>query len=71
MPSPFPCSFVIHQCSWKKFQIEKKKREVKPIRNKKQSAGSNFKLAKTPQNTWGGLSSIPQNYTKMKKISKG
>ena len=50
---------------------KKKKREVKPIRNKKQSAGSNFKLAKTAQNTWGGLSSIPQNYTKMKKRSKG
>ena len=49
----------------------KNKRVVKPIRNKKQSAGSNFKLAKTPLNTWGGLSSIPQNYTKMKKISKG
>ena len=25
MPSPFPCSPVIRQCSWKKTQIEKKK----------------------------------------------
>ena len=25
MPSPFPCSPVIRECSWKKTQIEKKK----------------------------------------------
>ena len=49
----------------------KNKRVVKPIRNKKQSAGSNFKLAKTAQNTWRGLSSIRKNYTKIKNISKG
>ena len=24
MPSPFPCSLVIRECSWKKTQIEKK-----------------------------------------------
>ena len=26
---------------------------------------------KTEQNTWGVLSSVPQNYTKMNKISEG
>ena len=25
MPSPFPCSHVTRECSWKKTQIEKKK----------------------------------------------
>ena len=28
MPSPFPCSPVTRECSWKKTQIEKKKKTV-------------------------------------------
>ena len=28
MPSPFPCSPVVGECSWKKTQVEKKKIET-------------------------------------------
>ena len=28
MPSPFPCSPVIRECSWKKTQIEKKNKQA-------------------------------------------
>ena len=30
MPSPFPCSPVIRECSWKKTQVEKKKKKIFP-----------------------------------------
>ena len=37
IPSPFPCSPVISECSWKKTHIEKKNKKQKKTKKKQES----------------------------------
>ena len=57
MPSPFPCSLVIHQSSWKKTYIKKNKQGK--LKNEKEVI---FEVTPVVGNSYFSLSNISRDF---------